>query len=60
MQVSAYSQERTAVKGIRYSTVDFQGLLQITDPQRFKAMLFKGLGPSKAFGCGLMLVRRAA
>lgn len=60
VQVSAYSQERTAVKGIRYSTVDFQGLLQITDPQRFKAMLFKGLGPSKAFGCGLMLVRRAA
>lgn len=43
---------------IRYSTLDLQGALTVTDPERFREALFNGIGPAKAFGCGLLLVRR--
>lgn len=43
---------------IRYSTVDLQGILTVTDPEALKNTLFSGIGKSKAFGCGLLLVRR--
>lgn len=43
---------------ICYSTVDFQGRLTVTDVDLFKSALFSGIGKSKAFGCGLMLIRR--
>ncbi len=39
--------------------VRFDGLLRITDPDAFRETLTRGIGPAKAFGCGLMLVRRA-
>lgn len=45
-------------KSIRYSTVDFQGTLTVTDAELFRKTLLDGIGKSKAFGCGLMLVRR--
>lgn len=38
--------------------VRFDGLLRITDPDAFRKTLARGIGPAKAFGCGLMLVRR--
>jgi len=41
-----------------FSSVDFQGELEVTNPGLFVEMLFNGIGPAKAFGCGLMLVRR--
>ncbi len=41
------------------STLDFDGVLTVTDPVRFLTdTLLRGIGPAKAFGCGLMLVRR--
>ena len=45
---------------IQYSTVDITGILKVINSQLFTRMLFSGLGPSKGFGCGLMLVRRVA
>lgn len=42
-----------------FSSMDYEGVLKVIDPPAFVEMLGKGLGPSKAFGCGLMLVRRA-
>ena len=43
-----------------FTSVDLQGKLQVTDAEVFtREVLFKGLGRSKAFGCGLMLIRRA-
>jgi CRISPR system Cascade subunit CasE len=42
---------------VRLSTVDFNGLLTVFDPERFKEALYHGIGPAKGFGCGLMLVR---
>jgi CRISPR system Cascade subunit CasE len=43
---------------IRFSTLDFNGLLTVVDAERFCQTLFNGLGPAKGFGCGLLLVRR--
>lgn len=48
-----------AGQSIRFSTLDFRGLLRVSDPDQFIRTLFRGIGPSKAFGCGLMLVRPA-
>jgi CRISPR system Cascade subunit CasE len=43
---------------IRFATLDFEGVCTVTDPEAMLATLFQGVGPAKAFGCGLMLVRR--
>lgn len=45
-------------KIIQFSTVDLQGELTVTEPQKFAQMLQQGLGRARAFGCGLMLVKR--
>lgn len=43
-----------------FSTLTFQGVLTVHDPERFLANVVQGFGAAKAFGCGLMLIRRAA
>lgn len=43
---------------IRFSAVHYEGILTVTDPSAFTKMLAEGLGKSRAFGCGLMLVKR--
>lgn len=40
-------------------TVQFDGILQVTDPIRFAAALAAGIGPAKAFGCGLLSIAPA-
>lgn len=46
-------------KPITFSTLDFNGILTVTEPDVFvEKCLFEGIGPTKGFGCGLMLVRR--
>ncbi len=59
-EVHGYNQHVQRRKGrtIRFSSVDYQGILEVTEPDSFKETLFNGLGRSRAFGCGLMLVRR--
>lgn len=44
---------------IQFSSLDYQGILEVTDTQTFTQMLYTGFGRSKSFGCGLMLIRRA-
>lgn len=39
-------------------TATFEGLLRVADPEALRQLLKKGIGPAKAFGCGLLLVRR--
>ncbi|WP_019864129.1 type I-E CRISPR-associated protein Cas6/Cse3/CasE [Methylovulum miyakonense] len=41
-----------------FSAVDFCGELKITDVQKFEQALFQGIGRAKAFGCGLLMIRR--
>lgn len=57
--VEAYEQqgERTDRK-LQFTTVDFSGRLTVTDPAAFADALARGIGHAKAFGCGLLLVRR--
>lgn len=38
--------------------VVFQGILKVAEPEAFVQSIQNGIGPAKAFGCGLMLVRR--
>ncbi|MES3676103.1 type I-E CRISPR-associated protein Cas6/Cse3/CasE [Halomonas elongata] len=60
-EVGAYRQHALP-KGngrpIRFSSVDYEGLLEVTDPGRLIETLAHGIGRAKAFGCGLMLLRR--
>jgi CRISPR system Cascade subunit CasE len=42
-----------------FSTVDITGSLIVNDPGVFLTKLAHGFGSAKAFGCGLMLIRRA-
>jgi CRISPR system Cascade subunit CasE len=54
-----YQQHRFKKRQIKISTLDFEGLLEITEPELFKTALFKGIGSAKAFGCGMLLIKRA-
>ena len=42
-----------------YSTLDFQGVLTVGDPDSLLPAIARGFGAAKAYGCGLMLIRRA-
>ncbi|NDI84531.1 type I-E CRISPR-associated protein Cas6/Cse3/CasE [Undibacterium crateris] len=56
--VDAYQQHRADKREIRFSTVDFSGELIVTDHELFQHTLFHGIGHAKAFGCGLLLVKK--
>jgi len=60
-EVHRYQQHVHRRKGgeIRFSSVDYEGLLEVKDSERFRQTLAKGIGRSRAFGCGLWLVRPA-
>ncbi len=45
-------------KGIQLHSVLFEGTLRVTDPARFQAALTGGIGSGKAFGFGLLSLRR--
>lgn len=59
LRVDGY--QRHAEKGgdLRFSTVDFSGQLTVLDSEALSKALREGVGRAKAFGCGLLLVRRA-
>jgi CRISPR system Cascade subunit CasE len=42
---------------VTFVTMDLSGLLRVDDPATFRESLFNGVGPTKAYGCGLLLVR---
>ena len=39
-----------------FSSVDYHGIVQVSNPNVFREHLAKGIGPAKRFGCGLMLI----
>jgi CRISPR system Cascade subunit CasE len=41
---------------LTFATVLFEGMLEVTDVGAFRSALAKGIGPGKAFGCGLLSV----
>ena len=62
VRVDGYRMQRFRKTGedreIRISTLDFTGLLTVTDPDVFVRALFSGIGPAKGFGCGMLMIRR--
>ncbi len=42
----------------RLGLIDFAGVLQVEEPATFLTTLARGFGRAKAYGCGLMLIRR--
>jgi len=43
---------------LRHLCVDFEGVLQVTEPDRFLAAMRSGIGSAKGFGFGLLSVAR--
>ncbi len=60
--VDGYTQhpvERRRGRPAGFSVLEMSGVLEVSDPQLFVERLAKGFGSAKAFGNGLMLIRRA-
>ena len=57
----SYRQDSVPRKGAsraRFSVVELEGVLTVTDAAAFRDRLKQGFGASRAWGCGMMLVRR--
>jgi CRISPR system Cascade subunit CasE len=50
---------RSSEKPVEFGRLDFEGVMEVTNPAAFLAAVVAGLGRARAFGCGLMLLRRA-
>ena len=60
--IDGYAQHqigRAKSRPMAFSTLDFEGVLTVEDPSRFLSAVLRGFGAAKAYGCGLMLIRRA-
>lgn len=49
---------RGARRGLTHGVLDLAGEIEVTDPAAFLPALASGFGRAKAWGCGLMLIRR--
>jgi len=58
LRADGYEQHRGKGAALRLSSIDLSGRLRVRDPQALRRALFEGVGHAKAFGCGLLLVRR--
>ncbi len=60
IEVSAHRQNllrKKEGKEIRFNSVDLKGTLTVKVPELFYEILFNGIGHSKSFGCGLLMIR---
>lgn len=48
-------EERTG----KIQPVSFYGIINVSDPARLQGLIRNGIGPAKAFGCGLLSLARA-
>jgi CRISPR system Cascade subunit CasE len=60
LRIDGYEQLRFAKLGKngRISVLDYDGVLEVTEPDLLLARIASGFGRARAFGCGLMLIRR--
>ncbi len=49
---------RKGSQGGKLLIATFEGVMQVSEPAELARLLENGIGPAKAFGCGLLLVRR--
>ena len=63
VEIDGYQQHRverrSSDRPMWFSTLDFDGLLEVRDADTFMSSVAHGFGAAKAYGCGLMLIRRA-
>ena len=62
LQIDGYQQHSIPRRGaaeMRFSTLDIEGVLRVLDPSLLLSAVLRGFGSAKAYGCGLMLIRRA-
>jgi len=60
-EVERYTQHMSSKaksQKIRFSSVDFEGVLTVVEPTIFLSRLVCGFGRAKSLGCGLMLIRK--
>lgn len=60
LQIDTYLQHRIKGKqaGAVFSSIDISGTLTVEEPELFLNNLNQGIGRAKAFGCGMMMIRR--
>ncbi len=59
-QADAGSLVRGWSRNLTFGTVLFEGTLQVTETGRFREGIIGGIGPAKAFGCGLLSIAPVA
>ena len=55
-KITGYKENHIRKYHFTVKSVTFEGILQVTDIEKFKQALAQGLGREKAYGCGLMTV----
>lgn len=55
---NVFGQKEQGKSPIRITTTLYQGILEITDAERFSEVVCQGLGRGKSYGCGLLSVAR--
>ena len=55
---STFKLDQRCRRGATIGVVELDGQIEVTDPQVFLSALASGFGRAKAWGCGLMLIRR--
>lgn len=62
VRIEGYEQHRIprgrSTAPMSFSTLDFDGVLSVSDPDALVPAIANGFGAAKAYGCGLMLIRR--
>lgn len=61
VQVGSHRRETWSDKSNRLATIntlDYNGYLVVEDVGKFQNVLFRGIGRSRAFGCGMVMVKR--
>jgi len=54
VQISQPAKQTARKQDLTLFTVQYNGRLQITDAEKFQTAVREGIGPAKAFGCGLL------
>lgn len=62
-RVDEYQQHRirrsNGKRPLTFSSAECNGILRVRDPERFLSVAYNGIGSARAFGCGLMMLKRA-
>lgn len=57
--VHAWKKEDAEADRMSFACANIDGLLKVSDPERFRETITRGIGPAKSFGFGLLSVRQS-